>query len=49
MLSREALALFRQRIERHGDIEVDDASSMAGRTVARGEVENAISKAAILI
>ena len=25
MLSREALALFRQHIERHGDIEVDDS------------------------
>ncbi len=35
MLSHEALALFRQHIERHGDIEVDDSNREAYRELAR--------------
>ncbi len=35
MLSHEALALFRQHIERHGDIEVDDYNRETYRELAR--------------
>ena len=35
MLSHEALALFRQHIERHGDIEVDDSNRETYRELAR--------------
>jgi hypothetical protein len=35
MLSHEALALFRQHIERHGDIEVDDSNREIYRELAR--------------
>ncbi len=34
MLSHEALALFRQHIERHGDIEVDDSNRETYRELA---------------
>jgi hypothetical protein len=37
MLSHEALALFRQHIERHGDIEVDDSNRCAGYTKAAND------------
>jgi hypothetical protein len=35
MLSHEALVLFRQHIERHGDIEVDDSNRETYRELAR--------------
>jgi hypothetical protein len=35
LLSHEALALFRQHIERHGDIEVDDSNRETYRELAR--------------
>jgi hypothetical protein len=35
MLSHEALALFRQHIERHGDMEVDDSNRQTYRELAR--------------
>lgn len=35
MLSHEALALFRQHIERHGDVEVDSSNRETYRELAR--------------
>jgi hypothetical protein len=35
MLSKEALALFRLHIERHGDIDVDDSNREAYRELER--------------
>jgi hypothetical protein len=35
MLYHDALALFRQHIERHGDIEVDDSNRETYRELAR--------------
>jgi hypothetical protein len=35
MLSHEALALIRQHIERHGDMEVDDSNRETYRELAR--------------